>query len=55
MTKPSRTETAIQIRDHALAIVRQHGSYQPISTGQKFLTWKGDEFGIWLRTPLAKL
>jgi hypothetical protein len=36
-----------------LSIVRQHGSYQPIGDA-KFLTWKGDSFGIWLRTPFQK-
>jgi hypothetical protein len=52
--RPNRTEDAIQLRDHALTIIRQHGTYQPISTGQKFLTWKGDSFGIWLRPPFQE-
>jgi hypothetical protein len=53
----TRTETAIQLRDHALSILRQHGSYQPAGD-TKFLMWnvmwKGESFGIWLRTPFQK-
>lgn len=52
--KPDRNETAIQLRDHALTIVRQHGTYQPLKTGQKFLMWKGEHFSIWLSTPFQE-
>jgi hypothetical protein len=52
--KPTRTDTALQLRDHALSILRQHGSYQPTHDGQKFLMWKNDLFGMWLRTPFQK-
>jgi hypothetical protein len=34
----TRIETAIQLRDHALPILRQHGSYQGDSDA-KFLMW----------------
>jgi hypothetical protein len=46
----TRTETAIQLRDHALSILRQHGSYQPVGDA-KFLMWRGDAFTILHRTP----
>jgi hypothetical protein len=53
-SKPTRTDTALQLRDHALSILRQHGSYQPTGDGQKFLMWKNELFGMWLRTPFQK-
>jgi hypothetical protein len=34
----TRIETAIQLRDHALSILRRHGSYQPVGDA-KFLMW----------------
>jgi hypothetical protein len=55
MKKPTRIDAAIRLRDHALTIIRQHGSYQPISTGQRFLMWKGDSFGLFLQTPFQNL
>jgi hypothetical protein len=48
-----KIETALQLRDHALSILRQHGSYQGDSDA-KFLMWKDESFGIWLRTPFQK-
>jgi hypothetical protein len=53
MTKPKRIETAIHLRDHALSILRQLGSYQPIGD-TKFLMWKGEAFSISHRTPFQK-
>lgn len=53
MTKTSRIEDAIQLRDHALKIVRQHGSYQ--SAGDtRVLLWRGEAFAIMHRTPFQK-
>lgn len=49
-SKPTRMESALQLRDHALAILRQHGSMQPVGDA-KFLMWCGDRFRLWLRTP----
>jgi hypothetical protein len=49
----TRTETALRLRDHALSILRQHGSYQPVRD-QKFLMWNGESFRMLLRTPFQK-
>lgn len=49
----SRTETALQLRDHALSILRQQGSYQQAGDA-KFLMWKGEAFSISHRTPFQK-
>jgi hypothetical protein len=53
MTKPKRIDRALQLRDHALSILRQHGSYQSAGDA-KFLTYRGDPFGLMLRTPFQK-
>jgi hypothetical protein len=45
----ARTETALQLRNHALAILRREDSYQPIGDA-RFLMWNGENFGMWLRT-----
>ena len=37
MTKTTKTEAAIQLRDPALTIIRQHGSYQQAGDA-KYLT-----------------
>jgi hypothetical protein len=42
--KPTRIEAALQLRDHALAILRRHGSYKPIGDA-KYLMWDGEGFG----------
>ena len=52
-SKPTRMETALQLRDHALAILRRHGSMQPVGDA-KFLMWCGDRFRLWLRTPFQQ-
>ena len=49
----TRIENAIQLRDHALSILRQHGSYQPVGDA-KFLMWNGEAFSISHRTPFQK-
>jgi hypothetical protein len=49
----TRTEAALQLRDHALTIVRRHGSYQQAGDA-KFLMWNGDSFGMMHRTPFQK-
>jgi hypothetical protein len=46
----TRTETALQLRDHALSILRQHGKYQPAGDA-KYLMWKANPFSILHRTP----
>jgi hypothetical protein len=43
-SKPTRIETALRIRDRALAILRQHGSYQSA----------GEALSIMHRTPFQK-
>lgn len=52
-SKPTRMETALQLRDHALLILRQQGRYEPVGD-VKFLMWKGEAFSMWLRTPFQK-
>jgi hypothetical protein len=52
-SKPTRIETAFQLRDHALAIVRRHGSYQSAGDA-KFLMWRGEALSIMHRTPFQK-
>jgi hypothetical protein len=49
----TRTETALQLRDHALSILRQHGKYQSAGDA-KFLMWNGESFRLRLRTPFQK-
>jgi hypothetical protein len=49
----TRTEAALQLRDHALAILRRHGRYQSAGDA-KFLMWKDDTFSMLLRTPFQK-
>jgi hypothetical protein len=53
MTKPKRIETALQLRDHALSILRQHGRYEPVGDA-KFLMWNGEAFSISHRTPFQQ-
>ena len=52
-SKPTRIESALRLRDHALAILRQQGCYEAVGDA-KFLMWRGDRFGLWLRTPFQK-
>lgn len=54
MTKPTRTETALRLRDHALSIIRRHGSPEPVGKGLNMLTWRGGSFVIMHRTPFQK-
>lgn len=57
MKKPTRIETALQLRDHALVILRRHGSYQSAGApgGEaKFLMWRGEALSIMHRTPFQK-
>jgi hypothetical protein len=46
----TRTETALQLRDYALSIARDHGSYELVGDA-KYLMWRGDTFTILHRTP----
>lgn len=52
-SKPTKLDATLQLRDHALAIVRRHGSYQ--SAGEaKFLIWRGEALSIMHQTPFQK-
>jgi hypothetical protein len=44
---------ALELRDHALTILRRYGRYVPLGD-TKFLMWKGGGFDLWLRTPFRK-
>jgi hypothetical protein len=48
-----KIEAALQLRDHALSILRQHGRYESVGD-TKFLMWNGESFGMWLRTLFQK-
>jgi hypothetical protein len=51
----TRTDAAIQIRDHALVIIRQHGQPQPMGEGLNMLAWRGETFAILHRTPFQRV
>jgi hypothetical protein len=51
VTKPKRIETAIEIRNHALTILRRHGRYEPMARGPAMPMWRGGPFAIMYRTP----
>jgi hypothetical protein len=49
----TRTEAALQLRDHALSVLRRHGRHQPVGDA-KFLMWNDESFRLWLRTPFQQ-
>lgn len=50
----TRTETARQIRDRALVLVRHYGSYEAVGE-DKDLTWRGAGFMVSYSTPLQRV
>ena len=49
----TRSEAALELRDHALAILHRHGAYQQAGDA-KLLMWRGEAFAMIHRTPFQK-
>jgi hypothetical protein len=52
MTKRDR---AIELRDIALRVVRQRGTWEPVGPSMRMLSFRDGDLGISLRTPFQRL